>query len=109
MWQIFGGTDIRDHSLDTDRYADRYTDREADKQTEELLYRLTGSAVGRISIAPGFKPRLGYFRRVFHLSLRLITFGGRSAHLAYLVQKSGRKTTTFIHRHTHTHIFASLT
>ena len=26
-------------------------------------------------MAPGFKPRQGYIRRVFHLSLRLITFG----------------------------------
>jgi len=29
---------------------------------------------------------------LFRLSLCLITFGGRSAHLAYLVNKSGRKT-----------------
>jgi len=36
-------------------------------------------------------------RRVFHLSLRLIIFGGRSVHLAYSVYKSGRKTAiTFI-------------
>ena len=28
--------------------------------------------------------------RVFHLRLRLITFGGRSAQLAYHVHKSGR-------------------
>ena len=56
------------------------------------LHGLTGSAVGHISIAPGFKPRPGYARRLFHLSLRLFTFGGRSAHLAHLVHKNGRKT-----------------
>ena len=39
--------------------------------------------------------RLGYIRRVFHLSLCLITFGGHSAHLPGLVHKSGRKTATF--------------
>jgi len=33
---------------------------------------------------------------LFRLSLRLITFGGRSAHLAYLVHKSGRKTSIII-------------
>jgi hypothetical protein len=38
---------------------------------------LTGSAVGHRSLAPGFKARPGYVRRVFHLSLRLITFEGR--------------------------------
>jgi len=41
---------------------------------------------------PGFKPWPGYVRRVFHLSLRLITFRVRSAHLVYLVHKGGRKT-----------------
>ena len=48
------------------------------------LHGLTGSAVGHRTTTPGFKPRPGYVRRVFHISLRLITFGGRSAHLAYL-------------------------
>ena len=52
------------------------------------LHGLTGSAGGHRSIAPGFKPRPGYIRRVFHLSLRLITFEGRSDHLAYLVHKT---------------------
>ena len=56
---------------------------------------LPGSVIGHRSIAPGFKPRTGYTRRVFHLSLRLITFEGRSAHLGYLVHKSDRKTRTF--------------
>jgi len=56
---------------------------------------LTGSAIGHRSIAPGFKPRPSYVRRVFRLSLWLITFGDRSTHLAYLVPKSGRETATF--------------
>jgi len=34
--------------------------------------------------------------RWFHLWLRLITFGGRSAHLAYLVHKSGHETSIII-------------
>ena len=58
-------------------------------------YALTGSAVGHISIAPGFKPWPGYVRRVFNLSPCLITVGGRSAHLGYIMHKSGRKTATF--------------
>ena len=44
-----------------------------------------------MSIAPGLKHRPGYVRRVFHLSLRLINYGGRSAQLAYRVHKSGIK------------------
>ena len=52
---------------------------------------LTDSVVGYRSIAPGFKPLPDFVRRVFHLSLRLITFGGLSAHLAYRVHKSDRK------------------
>jgi len=46
---------------------------------------LTGSKVGCRFIGPGFKPQPGYVRRLFHLSLCLITFGGHSADLAYLV------------------------
>ena len=71
------------------------------KHTTDCLIRnmrlrgLTGSAISHRSIAPRFKPRPGYVRRVFHLTLRLITFGGRSAHLAYAVHKSGRKAATF--------------
>jgi len=61
---------------------------------EVCLHGLTGSTVGHRFIAPAFKPRLGYVRRVFHLSFRLINFGGRSAHLAKLVHKSGHKTST---------------
>ena len=42
----------------------------------------TSSAVGHRYVAPGLKPRPGYVRRPFHLSLHLMIFGGRSAHLA---------------------------
>ena len=48
-----------------------------------------------LSVAPGFKSRLGYVRSVFHLSLCLIMFEVHSDDLAYLVHKSGRKTSTF--------------
>jgi len=58
------------------------------------LLGLTGIVVGHRSIAPGFKPWLGYVRRVFHLLLCLITLGGRSAHLAYHVRKRYCKTAT---------------
>ena len=53
------------------------------------LRGLTGRVVGHGSVAPGYKPRPGYVRTVFHLSLRYVTVGGRSAHLAYLVYNSG--------------------
>ena len=56
------------------------------------FHGLTGSAAGHQSIAPRFKPRLAYVGRMFHLSIRLITFGGHSAHLAYPVQKGDRET-----------------
>ena len=58
------------------------------------LHGLTGSADGHRSIAPGLNPRPDYVRRVFHLSLPLVTFGGRSAHFVYLVHKSGRERAT---------------
>ena len=48
----------------------------------DIYHGLTGSAVGHRFIAPWFKPQLGYVRRMFHLSLRFITFGVRPAHLA---------------------------
>ena len=63
--------------------------------TKGRLRGLTGSAVEHGSIAAGFKPRPRYVRRMFHLSLRSITFEGFAAHLAYLVHNSGRKTGTF--------------
>jgi hypothetical protein len=60
------------------------------------LHGLTSCAVGHRSIAARFKPQLGYVRRGFHLSFRLTTLEGRSAHLAHLVHKDGRrKTATF--------------
>ena len=42
---------------------------------------------------PEFESRRGHIWRVFHLWLRFITFGGRSAHLACGVDKSGHKNT----------------
>ena len=53
---------------------------------------LADSAVGHRSIAPGFKPRPGYIKKIFHLTFCLITFGGRSAHLASIMHKRGLKT-----------------
>ena len=60
------------------------------------LHGLTGSAIGHRSIAPGFKPLpwLGYVRRVFHLSLCLITYEGHPLHLACHVRNSGHKIVT---------------
>ena len=55
---------------------------------------LTSSGVCPRSIPPRFKLRTDYVRRVFNLSLRPIFFGNGSAHLAYLVHQSGRKTFT---------------
>ena len=48
------------------------------------------------SLPPVFESRRGHIWRLFHLSLHLITFGGRSAHLVYLVHKSGHKTSIII-------------
>jgi len=47
----------------------------------------TGSALDHISQPPEFESRREHIWRVFHLWLRFITFGGRSAHLAYRVHK----------------------
>jgi len=44
-----------------------------------------------------FESRRGHIWRLFRLSLRFITFVGRSIHLAYVVHKSGRKTSIIIH------------
>ena len=46
------------------------------------------------SLPPEFESRRGHIWKLFHLRLRFITFGGRSAHLAYHMHKSGRKTST---------------
>ena len=56
----------------------------------------SGSVLDHRSLPPVIKSRRGHIWRLFRLWLRLSTFGGRSAHLAYLVHKSGRKTTIFI-------------
>jgi len=46
---------------------------------------LTSRTVGHISQPSEFKSQHGHVWRVFHLSLHLITFVGRWAHLVYLV------------------------
>ena len=51
-----------------------------------------GSVLNYRSLPPEFESRRGHIWRLFHLWLRFITFGGCSAHLAYHVHKSGRKT-----------------
>ena len=56
----------------------------------------SGSVLDHRSLPPGFESRRGHIWRLFHLRLRFITFGGRSAHLAYHVHKSGRKTSIII-------------
>ena len=58
----------------------------------------SGSVLDHRSLPPVFKSWRGHIWRLFRLSLRLITFGGRSAHLAYLVHKSGRKTSIIINQ-----------
>jgi len=49
------------------------------------------SVLAHKSLQPVFEFRRGHIWRVFHLWLRFITFGGRSAHLVYHVYKSGLK------------------
>ena len=56
----------------------------------------SGSVLDHRSLSPVFESRRGHIWRLFHLWLRFSTFGGRSAHLAYLVHKSGRKTSFII-------------
>jgi len=55
---------------------------------------LVGSALDHRSLPPEFDSRRGHIW--FHLWFRLITFRDCSAHLAYLVHKSGRKTSIII-------------
>ena len=63
-----------------------------------LFFRgLTCSALDHRSLPPEFEFRRGHIWRVYHLSLRFITFGGRSAYLAYHVHKSGRKSSIVNH------------
>ena len=47
----------------------------------------SGSVLDHRSLLPVFESRRGYIWRLFHLWLRFITFGGRSAHLVYHVHK----------------------
>ena len=61
----------------------------------------SGSVLDHRSLPPVFESRRGPIWTLFRLSLRLITFGGRSAHLAYLVHKSSRKTSIINHHHHH--------
>ena len=56
------------------------------------LRGLIGSVLDRRSLPPEFESWRGHIWRVFHFRLRIIPRGGRSAHLAYQVHKSGRKT-----------------
>ena len=54
------------------------------------LHGLTRNLVGHRAQPAEFD--YGHVSKVFHLSVHHITFGVRSTHLAYLVYKSGRKT-----------------
>jgi len=56
----------------------------------------SGSVLDHRSLPPVFESRSGHIWRLFHPWLRFIIFGGRSAHLAYHVHKSGRKTPIII-------------
>ena len=62
------------------------------KITPGRLLGLTGGEVGYISVAPGFIPHEGYARGVFHLSLRLTTFGGCPGNLVYHMHKNCHQT-----------------
>jgi len=57
---------------------------------------LTGTFLEHRSLPPVFESRRGHIWRVFHLWLRFITFGCRTADLVYHVHKSGRKTPIMI-------------
>ena len=57
---------------------------------------LTCSALDHIALLPEFESRRWHIWRALHLWLRFITYGCRSAHLAYLVHKNGRKTSITI-------------
>ena len=59
----------------------------------------SGSVLNHRSLPPVFESRRGHIWRVFHIWLRFIAFGSSSAHLAYHVHTSGRKTTIIINHH----------
>ena len=72
-----------------------------------LFFFYCGSVLDHRSLPPVFESQHGNIWRLFRLRLRLITFGGRSAHLACHVHKSGRKTSIIFTRaraRTHTHV-----
>jgi len=54
----------------------------------------SGSMFDHRSLPPVFESQCGHIWRLFCLWLCFITFGGRSAHLAYHVQKSGHQSST---------------
>jgi len=56
-----------------------------------ILRGLTGSGLDHISLQPEFESRREHIWRLFHLWLRFIPFGCRSAYFAFLVHKGGRK------------------
>jgi len=56
----------------------------------------SGNVLDHRLLPPVFEYRRGHIWRVFHLWLRFIIFGGGSAHLAYHVHKSDRKTPIII-------------
>ena len=56
----------------------------------------SGSVLDHRLLPPVFESWRGHIWRLFHLWLRFITFGGRSAHLAYHAHKSGHKTSIII-------------
>ena len=56
----------------------------------------SGSVQDNRSLPPVFESRCGHIWRLFHIWLRFITFGGRSAHLVYDIHKGRRKTSIII-------------
>ena len=69
------------------------------------LRGLVGSALNHRSLPPQFEYQRRHIWRVFHLRLRFINFGGRSAYLAYRVHTSCRKTPiTILQRACESHV-----
>jgi hypothetical protein len=60
------------------------------------LHGLVGCSLEHRSLPAEFEYWCGHSWRVFHLGLSF-RIGCRSAHLAYLVHQSGRKTSIIIH------------
>ena len=56
----------------------------------------SSSVLDHRSLPPMFESQHGHIWRLFHLWLHFITFRGCSAHFAYHVHKSGRKTPIII-------------